>query len=797
MPKRASQWVHILLILSIVLTHGWGYAQETTPAPSGEGEFVRIHADNLSPVPALPDVSADSPTLEFDETLQQVEQVIPLLQDLYDSLDRSQFDLDALGLALNYEPEAIIEYVRHQIAFEQYPGVLRGELGTLVGHAGNAADQALLLRRLLDDAGYETRIVRGTLSHVQAAILIDEMGVARAVAPPAIDIAVFNDILSRYLPIENAQTPEATTINPHEFYQDATVEDTQLILDALQAANIELEDNRLVNQLTEEARDYFWVQYRLSAFDVWQDVHPIFSNPAAEFTNIPIDETYQDALPRNLYHRFRMEVFIEQKQGDELVVHPIVTDWERSAVELVGTPITFGNQPNNFDFESASDIESMLASSNLFLPFINGEIAPRAFDLDGNPFGIALVGPAAIGATTLVQSTAGALEGVTGALDTIGEETTTNPDNLTTLTAQWIEYTLIAPDGRETTTRRYILDRIGPLNREQGLATVQEDSNILEASKLLLTNHTIVLLSTHYNPTYRAERLLSSLLKQGELLTYLQNNPDPGTLPSNLMNEIMPVHDIFYDASLDFADASENDFISYIPEPMLLVYQEGYAPDCPQKALFERVDVINNTRRTLRLADGVMQSIPLETVRRGVWETYAERMLIRNDAVPALNTFTALRDAAAASIPLLVLTMEDVDSVNSLPYNEQTRTSVLQDVEAGYVVIIPQRVTDDNGFTGWWRVNPVTGETLGITTGGYGQQYVEYSILVSYAFFVAGYQSCLQGGGSVACCGAWNSAGLLIGVVGGLYINLGSQLANMLAFDVYYNVASYYGPSPC
>jgi len=47
--------------------------------------------------------------------------------------------------------------------------------GTLIGRAGNAYDKALLLRRLLDDAGYETRLVRTTLTDAQARSLVAQM----------------------------------------------------------------------------------------------------------------------------------------------------------------------------------------------------------------------------------------------------------------------------------------------------------------------------------------------------------------------------------------------------------------------------------------------------------------------------------------------------------------------------------------------------------------------------------------------------------------------------------------------
>ena len=72
-------------------------------------------------------------------------------------------DLDELGFALGGDAETIIDWVRQNISFQQYPGMLRGAYGTLITRPGNALDQAMLLARLLGDAGYEIRIARGKL----------------------------------------------------------------------------------------------------------------------------------------------------------------------------------------------------------------------------------------------------------------------------------------------------------------------------------------------------------------------------------------------------------------------------------------------------------------------------------------------------------------------------------------------------------------------------------------------------------------------------------------------------------
>lgn len=104
--------------------------------------------------------------------------------------------LEALETA---DLDEIFHRVARGIRYEPYVGVLRGAPGTILSGAGNDLDQAILLKELLERAGYRTRFAGGRLGAENQLVLL------RGMTPPVIpDLELSPD----YLPWDPARDPE-------------------------------------------------------------------------------------------------------------------------------------------------------------------------------------------------------------------------------------------------------------------------------------------------------------------------------------------------------------------------------------------------------------------------------------------------------------------------------------------------------------------------------------------------------------------------------------------------------------
>jgi len=182
------------------------------------------------------------------------------------SLDRPRtFDLDhvdtaSYAVALGNDPERIFEFVRDRIAYEAYPGVLRGSRGTLLALAGNSVDRAVLLADLLSRAGHRVRFARGMLADQIARELVTTM------------------FTERPRPVLQSG-PQPPSTGSTDSFMDAVKRDFTAIASPLKAARAPAgPPERSIDALVAEARAHVWVQWDKNGH--WVDLDPLFSDSA-------------------------------------------------------------------------------------------------------------------------------------------------------------------------------------------------------------------------------------------------------------------------------------------------------------------------------------------------------------------------------------------------------------------------------------------------------------------------------------------------------------------------------------
>src|SRR5690606_8375248 len=231
--------------------------------------------------------------------------------------------------------------------------------------------------------------------------------------------------------------------------------------------------------------------------DDWTAAHTLFGDDAQ--VNVEATGHLLDSVPAELQHRFRFQVFIERRLGDELEVKPVTGPWERPTANLFGVGLTYVSLPDGIAAEAGDDdLDTVLDETTFFIPVLNDALAEGAmsFDLEGNT-----VAPedAANPAAAVFQTVGGAFGRAAGAL--AGEP---DPDAFVTLTAKWIEYTLIAPDGEETVHRRTVFDRLS--DRESGEIELDPEVSERDAARAIATTYTFMLDTGHYSQAYVADR---------------------------------------------------------------------------------------------------------------------------------------------------------------------------------------------------------------------------------------------------------------------------------------------------
>lgn len=658
------------------------------------------------------------------------------LTSLRGVIDRAQFDLDALSLQLAFaDPSEILGWMRDHIAFEPYIGLLRGAEGTLMSGAGNSLDQAALLAHLLKDAGFEARVASGRLSSSQARELVQQTRKRDPEPGPFVDKKAATEILDRLAtsgaePNGDAASMIASVLDPPSVETAplfaAAERDAGGLQQRLETIGLDVGTDGNLDAIVAESRDYFWVQYR-SQGGGWNSLHPAFRQRPTWADEVEVAEVLNDSVPARLQHRFRLQAFVDQRVAGKVTSHPIMDAWERPAANLSGRSIGFQIYPDGIsDPSDMADVGRVYEETNFYIPLLDGRLAPggQFFDAMGN-----VVPPDAASSpyAGVFQTVANKLSQATSALGNLSTPPGTATPPAVALSGVRLQYTLIAPGGQERSFVRYIWgpqDAAGPENASAaGTAGLDAGSGLASTHNFLLATGS---LPKAYTLDLAVARLLAlrPMLRSAIDRQYGRGDATPLTENELAAIDTQDLGLLSLLVAFDEAPRAVSEIL-YRAEPTLVVKNQSlwyWHLDGTS------IDIVNNHRRAFT-AD-MKAPAPEAAIFAGVWESRVEdRASTSGDRV---TTVHVMQRARQAGIPILVLPPDPKGIARAQGMNlaPPAMANLVADLTSGFAVVIPQTVPPGTDHTAWWRVNPTSGETLGIIDTGLGGDLTEETVSI-------------------------------------------------------------------
>lgn len=670
----------------------------------------------------------------------EIEQVAAIAEELRAGIDRTTFDSEALAFKLApEEPEAIVTWVRDAIAFEPYAGLLRGPNGTLMSGAGNALDQAVLLAKVLGDAGFDTRIGLGTLETPDVEWLLREFR-ERPRGPDLIAEPVdATRLLAAIDRLAAVTMPDALPGDGSPVADDKADRATASaarddIVSALQRSGVGYGQQSLEPILRLETSEYAWVEYRLTSGEPWREAHPLFP-PGRSPQELAARDYLIDSVPEVLQHRLRVEVLIEVRFGEELREQAVMSPWERPTANLVGITLGYANMPLGIiDWNSIANMTERIETIPMFAPVFGRGLAEggKVFDAGGNTIALEAAASAAVG---MFQELGKKSSRAAAAVAALGSTSATPAREMATeLTGQRIVFTLIAPGGRETSHSRMLLDRIGAANRVAGRLDIAEPS-----FAPLLAMQSIAVAVGRYPRPYLTDRVLAEVIAWRPGLSALWQQVEAGDGEAALQwpGELSILDPLVTFVDFDAFEAGAGP--SYRPAPALVLRQDGVRIAGGEIRSYALFDIAANPRRTLIPAS--LERDVAGTILQGAWETTVEGRGARTAFASGQRSFGAgkmLAAAASEGIDTTVLTPADQSALTALGLPVGAREEIGRELRRGQLVIVPQRLPAGFERIAWWRVDPATGVTLGVTDDGRGAAYSEWVVVSIVAGGIAG-----------------------------------------------------------
>jgi hypothetical protein len=683
-----------------------------------------------------------------EEQIADVNRTFDFLESVLQDLPQQSVQPAAMAKQIGSDPELLFEWVRDNTSYIPYQGVLRGSTGVLIDRQGNSLDRALLLSELLRAHRIPTRLVRGTLSVEDAKRLItaSQPTVPPKRKPQRISPAMIAAIRkhAESLGLDTGKILEEMH-QQSEAWADlgrrvATAADRQTDQLVEMLGNPEESAGDTMASAIKAAQDHWWIQYAKG--ETWVDLDPSLRNaqvghsPAAVQSthDIPLDQPADSVPEEKLHHQVGVRILVEQWLNGKFQEHEALS-LVLLPSRVLTQPIQLLHVPKNWpkdvgplprEDDLAEYIETYRAQDE-WQPILRvGEetLAGQSFNDAGDvlqsatpssPFG-------ALG---------GALTGESGPKKSAG-----------ILTAEWIEYEVITPDGAKQTHRRELFDLVGPAARNQPAPPAgrlpfgnpaptiakptPSDRTLLERNLALGGATEILPQVCELSPEFLEHLMLSQLVQCRGMVHVLVERENTSTTEDLAKHPLPVLPGRSWLLALARSQWSQITGC-HLDQPNILTFhlQPGLGAK-DQLIMSGGFDIVHNQRAVYPGTPSAWRN----RLRQGVSDTWAETLL----ASPSrLVDSTAALYAAAEKTETPWTVVRTEEDLGKLSLSKDVTARIAADVKNGFVVVAPTQalVSEDLSAEAWWRIDPATGASLGIGAKGWGQAISEYGLRVS------------------------------------------------------------------
>jgi hypothetical protein len=784
----------------------------------GMSVFVAGVGAQAATGPAAPaqNVTATAPDERgSQQTSKTLDRLYAAADVLNGKMDHSLFEIDALAVKLGSDPTAIFHFVRDEIRYEPYVGVLRGALGTLLCRAGNSLDRSLLLAALLQKAGFKTQIASGQLTTKQAQDLVSRLFEPVKRVPSAVPSVVkMAAEIARAAGGDQAklvQVADQTQQNGERRNKDLVNyvhNETTNLTNLFTNAGVDAGAVTSNDQLLAESSEHYWVQYQNSNGE-WVDLDSAFADAGPGKTVATLANAFApDAIPEELYHHLRIKLTLRTAEvvdgHDGATSDTVLVDQELRIADQQGQGITVANSPvpmPNFLTPGAS-LADALASTKGYqtLLQVGSQLIPgKYFDLDGNvsdtlggPEGDAVTNAGGIGKS---------VSGLSGGMNSVFGGGDAPAGTATRIIGEWVDYSVVAPGphGSSPIVRSYHRDIVAPATvkswtADKGAETAPTNLGKDALRLRLMWNSDLLPVTGTIVPDYAGFLQMQALTQNRQLADLVAKMVSGLTSERVLPNAPrLPIANTLLAAgTMEMANTLTNaqfpGLKSYFAQAGLIAFETAGTGPSSVPYLKEGYDIVAYDPRIIanpaKNTENVNRAVGSLRITQGVLATRLEWALLAKPGVgkhaSVLNTTEILAAAQEQRVPTLVIRpgAAGLKQLAGLSVSPSIKAELSESLEAGNTLVLPAGApTIDGGSQiAWWRLHNSTGEISGVVPDGRGGAMVEY---LANSGVVFGSMTCFLDAGKSKAASSLRAGAVALCFVGAYFGGGGLILAGM------------------